>query len=237
MKRDWWSRLHALKDLLLLRVELGLREDACVEQPLQLGQFLHAFVRRGLGGCGIRSSRRLLRLGLLGCRALIGTCFRRSGARLAGGVRNPAHHCCTRYWTPPSKHQMPPISNHVFEGRARTQELRARPPWQLLASPAKRRLFGRRCQRRRATRRDVRRATLRPPNISLLQSLVVPSVSGGDRSRLQVVLLRLFGRKEPDLDKVERADEPVADPEAARTHDRIAQRNRPVVLDQDQRGG
>jgi hypothetical protein len=30
-----WSGLHALKDLLLLRVELGLREDASVQQPFR----------------------------------------------------------------------------------------------------------------------------------------------------------------------------------------------------------
>ena len=36
--------LHALKDLLLLRVELVLRERATVKQPFQLGQFIHALV-------------------------------------------------------------------------------------------------------------------------------------------------------------------------------------------------
>ena len=41
--------LHALKDLLLLRVELVLREHATVKQPFQLGQFIHALVCRWRG--------------------------------------------------------------------------------------------------------------------------------------------------------------------------------------------
>ena len=59
------SGLHALKDLLLLRVELGLREHTRVEQPFQLRQLLHAVV------CRWRRRRRvgrrlLLSHGLLG---------------------------------------------------------------------------------------------------------------------------------------------------------------------------
>src|SRR5664279_460941 len=41
----------------------------------------------------------------------------------------------------------------------------------------------------------------------------------------------------PDLDQVERADEPVADAETAGPGDRVAERNGPVMLQQDQRGG
>ncbi len=50
-------------------------------------------------------------------------------------------------------------------------------------------------------------------------------------------LLGLLGRHQPDGHQVERADEAVADPEAARAGDRIPQRNRPVVLQQDEGGG
>ena len=52
-----------------------------------------------------------------------------------------------------------------------------------------------------------------------------------------VQLLGLLGGDEPDLDEVERADEAVGDAEAAGAHDGVAQRHRPVVLDQDERRG
>ena len=58
------------------------------------------------------------------------------------------------------------------------------------------------------------------------------------RSQLdRVQRLGLFGRREPDLDQVQRADEAVADAEASGARDRVAQRHGPVVLDQHQRGG
>jgi hypothetical protein len=50
-----------------------------------------------------------------------------------------------------------------------------------------------------------------------------------------VQLARLLGRDESDLDEVERADESVAEPVTACAGDRVAQRHRPVVLEQDQR--
>ena len=62
-------------------------------------------------------------------------------------------------------------------------------------------------------RREVRRATLRAPNISDL--LVVVAVILRLRGLLAAWLLRLLGRQQADLDEVERADEAVADPEAA----------------------
>ncbi|MFI1996388.1 hypothetical protein [Actinoplanes sp. NPDC020271] len=46
----------------------------------------------------------------------------------------------------------------------------------------------------------------------------------------------LVGVEQTDADQVERADEPVREPEAAGPRDRVAQRHRPVVLDHDQRG-
>src|SRR5207248_3412359 len=52
-----------------------------------------------------------------------------------------------------------------------------------------------------------------------------------------VEFLGFFGRDQPDLHEVERADESVADPEAARARDGVAERNRPVVLEQKQSGG
>ena len=52
-----------------------------------------------------------------------------------------------------------------------------------------------------------------------------------------VELLGLFGGDQADLDQVERADEAVADAEAAGARDRVAQRHGPVMLDQDQRRG
>src|SRR5215208_7104266 len=50
-----------------------------------------------------------------------------------------------------------------------------------------------------------------------------------------VELARLLDRDEPDLDEVERTDEPVADPVSARASDRVAQRHRPMMLEQQQR--
>ena len=47
--------------------------------------------------------------------------------------------------------------------------------------------------------------------------------------------LCLLGRMEPDLDQVEWADEAVADPKTAGAHNRVAQRDRPMMLEQDQR--
>src|SRR3954454_15699514 len=51
-----------------------------------------------------------------------------------------------------------------------------------------------------------------------------------------VQLVRLLAREQPDLDEIERADEAVADAEAAGAGDRVAQRPRPVVLHEDQGG-
>src|SRR6266516_3060343 len=96
---------------------------------------------------------------------------------------------------------------------------------------------------RRAVRRPVRRATLRPPNISFLQICVAVcaaesqrSCLGGARGLHRVQVLRFLGRHQPDPDQVEWADEPVADPEPVRARDRVPQRHRPVVLQQDKRG-
>src|SRR5207248_72353 len=54
---------------------------------------------------------------------------------------------------------------------------------------------------------------------------------------VSVEFLGFLSRKQPDLDKVERADEAVADAKTARPHDRVAKRNRPMVFQQDERGG
>ncbi len=88
-------------------------------------------------------------------------------------------------------------------------------------------------QRRRATRRDVRRATLRDANISWLLSSWVSGLRRLATGFGGVQLLRLLLRHETDLDEVERADEAVAEAEAARAGDRVAERHRPVVLEQD----
>src|SRR3954451_17151247 len=50
-----------------------------------------------------------------------------------------------------------------------------------------------------------------------------------------VQLLRLFAREQSDLDEVERADEAVADADAAGAGHRVAHRDRTVVLQQDER--
>src|SRR5262245_1117585 len=81
--------------------------------------------------------------------------------------------------------------------------------------------------RRRATRRAVRRATLRDPIISILPLSSSPS---GTLLRLGSCLqgvehLGLLRRDEPDLDQVQRADEPVADAKAPGPGDRLAQRH------------
>src|SRR5438105_1739269 len=47
---------------------------------------------------------------------------------------------------------------------------------------------------------------------------------------------RLLGRGKPDLDQVERADEPVTYSKASRPHDGVSQWHRPMVLEEDQRG-
>jgi len=52
-------------------------------------------------------------------------------------------------------------------------------------------------------------------------------LAGGCGAVGDVEGLGLFGGDEPDLDQVERADEAVADPEAASGSDRVAQRDRP----------
>jgi hypothetical protein len=68
---------------------------------------------------------------------------------------------------------------------------------------------------RRAVRREVRRATLRDPNMSSsFVSACLPVLQG-------VQFLGLLGRGQPNLHQVERADEPVTDPEAARPEDRV----------------
>src|SRR5215218_6565971 len=90
--------------------------------------------------------------------------------------------------------------------------------------------------RRRATRREVRRATLRPPNIDapFCSSREPSRGSGGRLLRLHLVMLcSLVGRHQADLDEIERADEAVADPEAAGAEDRVAERNGPLVLEED----
>ena len=53
----------------------------------------------------------------------------------------------------------------------------------------------------------------------------------------RVELLSLIGRNQADVDQVERADEAVAQAEPAGASDRVAQRYRPVMLEQDQRRG
>src|SRR4029453_6851998 len=50
-----------------------------------------------------------------------------------------------------------------------------------------------------------------------------------------VLLLRLFGRQQSDLHEIERADELGSQAEAAGSHDRVAERHRPVMLDEKQR--
>ena len=99
------------------------------------------------------------------------------------------------------------------------------PPW----GPGRRYL-------RRATRRDVRRATLRDPNMRASFRGGVGQDGPGAVSR-SVQLRGLLGRQQPDLDQVQRADEPVADAEAARAGYRVPERDGPVVLDQQQGGG
>src|ERR1700742_1979506 len=63
-----------------------------------------------------------------------------------------------------------------------------------------------------------------------------PPPSGACRVLHGVQFLGLLGRGQPDLYQVERADEPVADPEAACPDDGVPQRYGPVMLQQDQRG-
>jgi hypothetical protein len=47
-----------------------------------------------------------------------------------------------------------------------------------------------------------------------------------------VQFLRLYGREQPDLHEVERADEAVTDAEPADADDRVTKRHRPLVLEQ-----
>jgi hypothetical protein len=51
------------------------------------------------------------------------------------------------------------------------------------------------------------------------------------------LLLRLGVGEQADLDEVQGADQPVADTEAVGLDDGVAQRDGPVVFEQDQRGG
>ena len=94
--------------------------------------------------------------------------------------------------------------------------------------------------RRRTTRLAVRRATLRDPNTALPPShsilIARVRVRHGRRSRRACNYRSLRSRDQPDPDEVERADEAVTDAEPAGTRDRVPQRNRPVVLDEEQRG-
>src|SRR5262249_26007750 len=83
---------------------------------------------------------------------------------------------------------------------------------------------------RRAVRRDVRRATLRLPNISFL---LLRLGCGGCLHLMQVA--GFPGRHEPYPDEIERADEAVADAESARPGNGVPQRHGPVVFQQDQR--
>ena len=53
----------------------------------------------------------------------------------------------------------------------------------------------------------------------------------------QCVLGDLFGAQQADLHQVQRTDEAVVDAESAGAGDRVAQRHRPVVLDQQQSRG
>src|SRR3954468_4992026 len=82
-------------------------------------------------------------------------------------------------------------------------------------------------QRRRATRLEVRRATLRDPNISCSCRR-----GGCDLCRLAsglggVKLARLLAGEQADPDEVERADEAVADAVTARARNRVTRRDRP----------
>jgi hypothetical protein len=64
------------------------------------------------------------------------------------------------------------------------------------------------------------------------------SACGGRAFRLhRVKLLRLLGGHQADLDEVQRADESIADPISVRARDRVPERDRPVMLDQQERGG
>src|SRR4029453_10420144 len=73
------------------------------------------------------------------------------------------------------------------------------------------------------------------------QHLTPPSRAyGSRRSRrggllLSVLLLRLFGRQQSDLHEIERTDELGSQAESAGSHDRVAERHRPVMLDEKQR--
>src|SRR4249919_3890363 len=81
-------------------------------------------------------------------------------------------------------------------------------------------------------RLDVRLATLLAGimSVSSFDLPLSPRVRGGER-------LGLLAGDEPDLDEVKRADEARGDGEAAGTEHRVAERDHPRVLEQDQRGG
>ena len=53
--------------------------------------------------------------------------------------------------------------------------------------------------------------------------------------RDKLCLPGLLGGRQADLDEVERADEALRDPEAARARDRVAERHGPVVLEEHER--
>ena len=73
----------------------------------------------------------------------------------------------------------------------------------------------------------------------LVGRLGTASRLGRDRLALRhrLLLRRLLGGDQTDGDEVERADETIGDPEAVGAGDGVAQRNRPMMLDQDQRDG
>src|SRR3954470_13661920 len=89
-------------------------------------------------------------------------------------------------------------------------------------------------QRRRGTRRDVRRATLRLANIWQTSSWGLLGGRAGGRLHGGQILA-LLAAHQADAHQVERADEAVAEAEPAGAGDRVAQRDGPVVLEQDQR--
>src|SRR4051794_40231609 len=92
---------------------------------------------------------------------------------------------------------------------------------------------------------DARRALMCAARLCEIPSLDSPSIVvfvGVGSGRLAgglhgVQRLRVLGRDQAEFDEVERADEAVGDPEPAGPRDRVAERDRPVVLEQDQRRG
>src|SRR3954452_1695319 len=90
-------------------------------------------------------------------------------------------------------------------------------------------------QRRLATRLEVRRATLRVANMWLLLFFGGGRSGGLGGGFEAVCLVRLLLGEQPDRHEVEWADEAVADSVPTGASDRVAQRHRPVMLEQDQR--